>query len=106
MVGGGGGRAGGRVRLAMMAIGFVPLAITVPVAFALSLTSRKLVLMVGTMALFVEVAVAVEAAAGVQRLAIHTVVQLGASADVSVRPLDQHGHRDKELGARGGRGSG
>lgn len=104
VVGAGGGRGRGWVWFAVLAVSFISLTITIPIAFALSLASGNFVLMVGTMTLLVEVtvavAVAVEAAAGVQRLAIHSVGQLEASAKVSVLSYDE----DMRLVAERGQG--
>jgi hypothetical protein len=67
----------------MLAIGLVSLAISVtlafPVAFPFPFPPRKVVLVVGAMTLVVHVAVALEAAARVQWLAIHSVGLLKAS---------------------------
>jgi hypothetical protein len=100
VVGGGGGGGDGRVRLAMLALSFVSLPITIAVAVAFSLASRKIVLMEGAMTLLVEVAVAVEAAAGVQRLAIHSVWLLEASGAVLVSASTRQKHGDAQLGVK------
>lgn len=78
-------RRGGRVCFAVLALSFFPFAVSlaltfaIPFVFALSLSSRNVVLVEGAMTLLVDVAVAVEAAAGVRRLAIHAAGLLEAS---------------------------
>jgi NADH:ubiquinone oxidoreductase subunit 3 (subunit A) len=74
------GSGGGRIRFAMLALSFLSLTIAIPFALALavSFASSQIVLMVGAMTLLVEVTVAIEAATGVERLAIHNVWLLEA----------------------------
>jgi hypothetical protein len=77
-------RGSRRVWFAMLALGLVSLAVSLTIAFPvanpLSLSPRKIILMEGAMALLVEVAVAVKAATGVQRLlVVHSVRLLEAS---------------------------
>jgi ABC-type arginine/histidine transport system permease subunit len=78
----------------MLAVGFVSLAIALaialPVALRVSVPSHKIVLMVRAVALVVDVAVAVavEAGAAVQRLAIHLVSLPEAAAWVLVPSYD------------------
>jgi hypothetical protein len=92
----------------MLAVGFVSLAIALPFAFpvalGVSVPSRKIVLMVGAMALVVDVAVAVEAGAGVQRLAIHFVWLPEATAWVLISSYD--GTEARLYEGRGEKGEG
>jgi hypothetical protein len=68
----------------MLALCLVALAVTItfafPIALTLSFSPRDFVLMEGAMTLFLDVAVAVKAAAAVKRLAVHPVGLLEASA--------------------------
>lgn len=94
MVGAGGG-GGRRVRFAMVALSFFS------VALALSLASSKIVLVVSAMALLIEVTVAVEAATGVQRLAIHNVGLREASMTDLVSSCNRSRHGDMALCGKG-----
>lgn len=101
-------RGSRRVWFAMLALGFVSLAVSLtvafPVAFAFSLSPGKIILMEGTMALLVEVAVAVEAATGVERLlVVHSVWLLEASKNHLTSTYDIW--NDGLCGASGGKGA-
>jgi hypothetical protein len=85
----------------MLALSFLSFTIAISFAFALSLASGKVVLMVGAMTLLVEVTVAVEAATSVERLAIHNVWLLEASITDLVSSCNRSGHDDMALCGKG-----
>ncbi len=104
----------GWVWFAVLAISLISLAVSVAFAFTFTFpfSSRKIVLMVGAMALLVHVAVAVAveaaaaAAAAVQRLVVHSVGLLEASAGLLVPGHSKWEKSDMELEAKGEGGVG